>query len=58
MTRRKEYAEVRREAIVSAARQLSVERETFATKVDDIAAHVRVAQITVYTAAGGWHELL
>ncbi|MDX6655206.1 MAG: hypothetical protein QOH18_2876 [Solirubrobacterales bacterium] len=58
LTRREEYAEATREAIVNAARQLFVERGYFATKVDDIAALARVAPVTVYAAAGGKHELL
>jgi AcrR family transcriptional regulator len=58
VTRREEYAEATREAIVNAARQLFVERGYFATKVDDIAALARVAPVTVYAAAGGKHELL
>lgn len=57
-TRREEYAEATRQAIVAAARELFVKRGYFATKVEDIAKLARVAPVTVYSAAGGKHELL
>jgi AcrR family transcriptional regulator len=57
-TRREEYAEATRRAIIEAARELFVKRGYFATKVEDIAALARVAPVTVYSAAGGKHELL
>jgi AcrR family transcriptional regulator len=58
MTRREEYAQATRQAILDAARQLFAERGYFATKVDDIAAGARVAPATVYVSAGGKYELL
>ena len=47
MTRRQEYAQATRQAILDAARKLFAERGYFATKVDDIAAEARVAPATV-----------
>src|ERR1700689_3819175 len=41
--RRQEYAEVTRQAIVSAARRLFAEKGYFSTRVEDIAAEARVA---------------
>ena len=58
MTRRQEYAEATRQAIVDAARKLFAERGYFATKVDDIAAEARVAPATVYAVTGGKQGLL
>ncbi len=58
MTRRDEYAQATRQAILDAARALFAERGYFATKVDDIAARARVAPATVYVSAGGKYELL
>src|SRR6516225_5652670 len=58
MTRRQEYAQATRQAIVQAARKLFTERGYFATKVDDIAAEARVAPATVYAVAGGKQGLL
>ena len=58
MSRREEYAEATRQAIVRAARQLFSERGYFATKVDDIAALARVAPATVYAVSGGKQGLL
>lgn len=52
-TRRDEYAQATREAIIAAARRLFAERGYFATKVDDIAAAARVAPATVYAVTGG-----
>jgi hypothetical protein len=43
MSRREEYGEATRQAIVEAARRLFSERGYFATKVDDIAALARVS---------------
>jgi AcrR family transcriptional regulator len=57
LTRREEYAQATRQAMVDAARRLFAERGYFATKVDDIAAEARVAPATVY-AAGGKRGLL
>src|ERR1700678_145983 len=58
MTRRDEYAQATRQAIVDAARKLFAERGYFATKVDDIAAKARVAPATVYAVTGGKSGLL
>jgi AcrR family transcriptional regulator len=58
MTRRDEYAQATRQAILDAARQLFAERGYFATKVDDIAARARVAPATIYVSAGGKYEIL
>ena len=58
MTRRQEYAQATRQAIVEAARRLFAERGFFATKVDDIAAEARVAPATVYAVTGGKQGLL
>jgi AcrR family transcriptional regulator len=57
-SRREEYADATRRAIMRAARQLFSERGYFATKVDDIAALARVAPATVYAVSGGKHGLL
>jgi AcrR family transcriptional regulator len=57
-SRRQEYAEATRRAIVDAARKLFSERGYFASKVDDIAAVARVAPATVYAVAGGKQGLL
>jgi AcrR family transcriptional regulator len=57
LTRREEYAQATRQAILDAARKLFSEGGYFATKVDDIAAEARVAPATVY-AAGGKSGLL
>jgi AcrR family transcriptional regulator len=56
--RRQEYAEVTRQAIVSAARRLFAEQGYFATRVEDIAAEARVAPATVYAVGGGKYGLL
>lgn len=58
LTRRDEYAQATRQAIVDAARKLFAERGYFATKVDDIAAEARVAPATVYAVTGGKYGLL
>ena len=57
-TRRDEYAQATRQAIVDAARKLFAERGYFATKVDDIATKARVAPATVYAVTGGKYGLL
>jgi AcrR family transcriptional regulator len=57
-TRREEYAEATRQAIIDAARKLFAARGYFATKVDDIAAEARVAPATVYAVTGGKRGLL
>jgi AcrR family transcriptional regulator len=57
-SRREEYAEATRSAIVDAARRLFSERGYFATRVDDIAALARVAPATVYAVSGGKQGLL
>jgi AcrR family transcriptional regulator len=57
-TRRQDYAEATRQAIIDAARRLFAERGYFATKVDDIAAKARVAPATVYAVTGGKQNLL
>lgn len=57
-TRRQEYAEATRRAIIDAARRLFAEHGYFATKVDDIAAEARVAPATVYAVTGGKQNLL
>jgi AcrR family transcriptional regulator len=58
LTRRDEYAQATRQAILEAARKLFAERGYFATKVDDIAALARVAPATVYAVSGGKQGLL
>ena len=57
-SRRQEYAEATRRAIVDAARKLFAERGYFSTRVEDIAAEARVAPATVYAVAGGKQALL
>ena len=57
-TRREEYAQATRQAIVDGARKLFAERGYFATKVDDIAAEARVAPATVYAVTRGKRGLL
>jgi len=57
-TRRQDYAEATRQAIIDAARRLFAESGYFATKVDDIAAEARVAPATVYAVTGGKQNLL
>jgi AcrR family transcriptional regulator len=58
ISRREEYAEATRRAIVIAARRLFSERGYFATKVDDIASVARVAPATIYAVSGGKQGLL
>ncbi|MFJ2646206.1 TetR/AcrR family transcriptional regulator [Streptomyces sp. NPDC087420] len=57
-SRRAEYAEATRQAIVDAARELFRARGYFATKVDEIAVGARVSPATVYAVAGGKQGLL
>ena len=57
-TRRDEYAEQTRHAVVEAARTLFAERGYFATTVNDIAAASRVSAGTVYQQCGGKQGLL
>jgi AcrR family transcriptional regulator len=58
LTRREEYAEATRQAIVAAARCLFCERGFFTTRVEDIANLARVSPATVYAVFGGKQELL
>jgi AcrR family transcriptional regulator len=57
-TRREDYAQATRQAIIDAARKLFTEHGYFATRVDDIAAEARVAPATVYAVTGGKQNLL
>jgi AcrR family transcriptional regulator len=57
-SRRQEYAEATRQAIVDAARKLFSQKGYFSTKVDEVAALARVAPATVYAVSGGKHGLL
>jgi AcrR family transcriptional regulator len=52
VSRRAEYAEATRQAVIDAARRLFSENGYFATKVDDIAVDARVSPATVYTIGG------
>lgn len=52
-SRRKEYAEATRQAIIAAAREMFGKQGYFSAKVDDIAAMARVAPATVYAVSGG-----
>jgi len=58
VSRRAEYAELTRQAILDAARSLFVAQGYFATKVEQIAATARVAPATVYAVGGGKNGLL
>ena len=58
VSRRQEYADQTRAAIISAARKLFAEKGYAATRVEDIASLARVAAITVYTVVGGKAGLL
>ncbi|MFD7435307.1 TetR/AcrR family transcriptional regulator [Streptomyces sp. NPDC059861] len=51
-SRRAEYAEATRRAVIDEARRLFSERGYFATRVDDIAAAARVSPATVYVIGG------
>jgi AcrR family transcriptional regulator len=57
-TRRDEYAEQTRQAVVDAARSLFAERGYFATTVNEIAELSRVSAGTVYQQCGGKQGLL
>ena len=57
-TRRAEYAEATRSAIVTAARELYARQGYFATTVEEIAKQARVAPATVYAVGGGKQGLL
>jgi AcrR family transcriptional regulator len=57
-SRRAEYAETTRRAIIEAARSLYGKQGYFATRVDDIAVAARVAPATVYAVTGGKQGLL
>lgn len=57
-TRRDEYAEQTRQAVVDAARRLFAERGYVATTVNEIAAASRVSPGTVYQQCGGKQGLL
>jgi AcrR family transcriptional regulator len=57
-SRRAEYAEATRQAIIAAARELFAQRGYVGTKVDDIAERARVAVATVYAVTGGKQGLL
>lgn len=56
--RRGEYAQLTRQAILDAARDLFVRKGYFDTKVEEIARTARVAPATVYAVGGGKHGLL
>ena len=57
-SRRAEYAELTRQAILDAARSLFTAQGFFATKVEQIAGTARVAPATVYAVGGGKSGLL
>jgi AcrR family transcriptional regulator len=57
-TRREEYAELTRRAVVDAARSLFAERGYFATTISDIAELSRVSPGTIYQQCGGKQGLL
>ncbi|WP_205717927.1 TetR/AcrR family transcriptional regulator [Actinomadura soli] len=56
--RRAEYAELTRQAIITAARELFAENGYFATTINQIAGRARVAPATVYAVTGGKHGLI
>ncbi|MFI0481947.1 TetR/AcrR family transcriptional regulator [Actinomadura sp. 9N215] len=56
--RRAEYAELTRQAIITAARELFAEHGYFATTINQIAERARVAPATVYAVTGGKHGLI
>lgn len=58
MSRREEYAETTRQAIVKAALRLFSDGGCFSTRVEEIAALARVAPATVYAVSGGKQGLL
>jgi AcrR family transcriptional regulator len=57
-SRRSEYAEATRQAIVDAARLLFASKGYFSTTVEEIARQARVAPATVYAVAGGKQGLM
>src|SRR5579862_6459552 len=57
-SRREEYADQTRAAVIAAARQLFAESGFFQTKVEQIAKLSRVSPATVYAQCGGKHGLL
>ncbi|MFI7615863.1 TetR/AcrR family transcriptional regulator [Nonomuraea terrae] len=52
ISRRAEYAEATRRAVIDEARRLFSEKGYFATKVDDVASAARVSPATVYVIGG------
>ncbi|OLT16482.1 TetR family transcriptional regulator [Pseudonocardia sp. CNS-139] len=58
MSRRAEYAEATKQAIVDAAREVFSQKGYFAARVEEIAATARVSPATVYAVAGGKQGLL
>lgn len=58
LTRRDEYAEITRLAVIGAARELFGRYGHAKTKVDDIACRARVSPSTVYATCGGKQGLL
>lgn len=58
VSRRAEYAELTRQAVVDAARRLFSEKGYFATTVNEIAAAARVSPATIYAVNGGKQGLL
>jgi AcrR family transcriptional regulator len=57
-SRREEYADQTRAAVIAAARQLFAENGFFQTKVEEIAKLSRVSPATVYAQCGGKQGLL
>ncbi|MFI5955664.1 TetR/AcrR family transcriptional regulator [Cryptosporangium sp. NPDC051539] len=57
-TRRAEYAQATRDAILDAARSLFESQGYFGTRVEDIARAARVAPATVYAVGGGKSGLI
>ena len=57
-SRRAEYAEMTRQAIIAAARELFFTKGYFGTTIEDIAEAARVAPATVYAVTGGKKGLL
>jgi AcrR family transcriptional regulator len=58
LSRRAEYAEATRQAIISSARALFSEKGYFATTVGDIAVAARVSPATIHAVTGGKQGLL
>src|ERR1700744_2099588 len=57
-SRREEYADQTRAAVIAAARQLFAENGFFQTKAEEIAKLSRVSPATVYAQCGGKQGLL